>query len=222
MTSMFQTLWSSGDSSGLLRLAKDIENHESWRGFLTIQEHDLFKYALDKGGQVWHEFISGNATCRMEQPSPESSTPTGTATPAPNKIEKSPFTNGHSQPISTLMPAPSPSPMPVGNVEEKQAEHLQLDGVSVAFRVRYMLYEKSIGLMFPPLDPTISPDIDYAIFEEEKEDKPAPAPTTARKVDDDYDDDDDEEEDEKAKADKKPELAVTESDLTGKPIILSM
>lgn len=223
MTSTFHSLWSSGDSSGLLRLARDIEAHESWRGFLTIQEHDIFKYAIDLGGRVWHEFINGNATCRMEQPSDTTTSPSAaipTATPAPGRVEKSPFTNGY---ISATPPVPSPSPLPAEPTEpvyEKpaQAEPLQLDSVSVAFRVRYMLYEKSIGLIFPSLDPAISADIDYAIFEEE-ETPTAPAPAPRKADDDDYDDDD---EDDEKEEEKKPDVLIVESDSSGKPIILSM
>lgn len=222
MTSMFQTLWSSGDSSGLLRLAQDIETHESWRGFLTIQEHDIFKSALDSGGRVWHEFINGNATCSMEQPTPDSTPTVSTAmlAPATVKLEKSPFTNGHISSTSSPLPTESAGP------EEKQnstTEHIQLDAVTVAFRVRYMLYEKSIGMIFPSLDPSISPDIDYAIFDEPAKENTVPVLPPTRKIDDDYDDDDDEDDDD---TEKKPEITASSSSLNAdsleKPVILSM
>lgn len=217
MTSTFQTLWSSGNSSGLLKLARDIEAHESWRGFLTIQEHDIFKYALDSGGRVWHEFINGNATCRMEQPVPDTTPVPSMSNSAQVKVEKSPSTNGTVAPTPGQSPAPAP---PESNDEKpaSTAEQLQLDAVSVAFRVRYMLYEKSIGLLFPSLDPSISPDIDYAIFEEEEPEQ-APAPAARKADDDDYDDDDDDEDNEK---EKKPETTGIDTDSSGKPIILSM
>lgn len=224
MTSSFQSLWSSGDPSGLLKLAKDIETHDSWRGFLTIQEHDIFKHALDKGGQVWNDFINGNAICRIEQPSSDTSPPSGTAiTSTNNRTEQSPFTNGHTPQTSSLS-LPSPSSIQAEIAEEKQPELSQLDGVSVAFRVRYMLYEKSIGLMFPPSDPTISPDVDYAIFDDEQDDKPAEVPVVTRKVDDDYDDEDEDDDEDKTSSDKKPENTydqVTDADPNGKPVILS-
>lgn len=225
MTSSFQTLWSSGNPAGLLRLARDIEAHESWRGFLTIQEHDIFKSALDKGGRIWHEFINGNATCSMEQPSP-ASTPAPPATainfnamPAPTKVEKPPFTNGH----ATVTPS-SPAPLTPTDLllvpEEKQSttENLQLDAVTVAFRVRYMLYEKSIGMIFPSMDPSISPDIDYAIFEEPEEESAPPPRPAVRAVDDDYDDEDDDEDE--TKLDLAPAAVI--DDPSEKPVILSM
>lgn len=65
----YEKFWSSGNSQNLLSLAKDIESQDAWRGFLTIQEHGVFKYALEKGGDIWTEFINGNVICRLEQES---------------------------------------------------------------------------------------------------------------------------------------------------------
>lgn len=212
MTTEFQKLWSSGDSAGLLRLAKDIETQDSWRAFLTIQEHDLFKYAMDEGGKVWHEFINGAAICRMEQP-------TTIGTPAPSstmngasslhnpamtpsgfqRLEKSPFPLGQSNGFKVSSPSPMHFERSTGDdTKSTNVDYIQLDTVNVAFRVRYMLYEKSIGLLFPSVDPSIPPEVDYSIFEIEEE-KPKPVVPAARKVDDDDYDDDEEDEDESSK-----------------------
>lgn len=215
MNSSFQKLWSSGDSAGLLRLARDIEKHETWRGFLTTQEHDIFKYALDSGGSIWHEFINGTAICRMEQPSTVESPantingmPLGSSNNTPgflSKLDKSSFPNGihnnHHSSVNSKLPSPTPADISISEDSNgSNSDFLQLDGVTVAFRARYMLYEKSIGLMFPASDPSISPDIDYAIFDELENPikSQEAAPVATRKVDDDdYDDDEDDEDETK-------------------------
>lgn len=132
-------------------------------------------------------------------------------TPAPfSKPEKPLFQNGihnnHHSTINSKLPSPSPAPAETSISEDHNGssnDYLQLDAVTVAFRVRYMLYEKSIGLIFPANDPSISPDIDYAIFDEPEESSKAQlaAPVVTRQADDDDYDDEDEDEDETKPAD---------------------
>ena len=115
--------------------------------------------------------------------------------------------NNHHSTINSKLPSPSPAPAETSISEDttivRDNDYLQLDAVTVAFRVRYMLYEKSIGLIFPANHPSISPDIDYAIFDEPEESSKAQlvAPVVTRQADDDDYDDEDEDEDETKPAD---------------------
>ncbi|KAK9476537.1 hypothetical protein V1514DRAFT_175491 [Lipomyces japonicus] len=54
-------LWATGDAARLLHLARQIESHDAWTGYLTPQEHVLFADAVAKGGDIWWRLISGEA-----------------------------------------------------------------------------------------------------------------------------------------------------------------
>lgn len=243
MSREFISLWASGDSGSLLRLARDIETNDSWRGFLTIQEHDIFQYAIDKGGDVWHEFINGNVICRLEQLKPH-------IDPKLKLPKSNGHVNGDSQ-NATANNTPSAAAQQTLPTNFEKADEdlghrlLNLDPVTVAFRVRYMLYEKSIQIMFPSPDPDVSPDIDYKIFETENRPNVAPyidvsnaslpKSSAKRAIDDDYDDYDDDEDskDDDNEGSKAPatlsngeqpvplEVSI-EHDPSGKHIITSM
>lgn len=224
MSNKYERFWSSGDSDKLLRLARDIETQDSWRGFLTIQEHDIFKYALERGGSIWREFVNGNVICRLEQQDTLEQNSTkqklGIGTPgngislsssiSQSKNRNSSILNHRDEPnCLNLEQTPKVrSPALVGNSSQGHQSSgishqrlLNLDPVTVAFRVRYMLYEKSIQVLFPSPNPDISSDIDYQIFEQleiDEKDQSLPQNKNSvdaykpadRKIDDDYDESD--------------------------------
>lgn len=257
MHAKFQSLWASGDSEGLRLLAKDIEDREAWRGFLTIQEHDIFKYALDQGGSVWEKFIHGNVICRLEpttnQSSSYSTTSNGDNSNKTSDHDKNDSSSDDKNNLNKIngkassqylfnsaSTRNSPQPNNVNNISnnsqstsdsnnktstpslsttsaESNLKHryLNLDPVTVAFRVRYMLYEKSISVIFPFPDPEVSDEIDYfdvlEKFDKEMNNKNGMDSESSaeaevkkpakRDIDDDYDDDDEEDENDKDKPD---------------------
>lgn len=227
----YEKFWSSGNSSNLLSLAKDIESQDAWRGFLTIQEHEVFKYVLENGGDIWTEFINGNVICRLEQETLSDSIASQT-TQHLNGSSRSDTSAENGDDLSKLNTNNTESngedaSNNQNNNDKKNQRLANLDPVTVAFRVRYMLYEKSIQLLFPSHDPDISPDIDYQLLEsKDKKLKEtnfvSPQIPAKRVIDDDYDD---EESDEEKKESEKPkpsnEVLDIQYDPSGKHIITS-
>lgn len=221
MSVNYEALWSSGNPQSLLKLARDIESQDSWRGYLTTQEHEVFKYALEKGGEIWDEFINGDIICRLEQQNPSQSEAISKPDPTHNVTNKqenesengeessSTLLNntdhGNEQNMSTKE-GPYSVNQSLHSDKLVQLRLVNLDSVTVAFRVRYMLYEKSIQFLFPSPDPEVFPDIDYQILENNNintqtalssniNDSSHKLIPTKREIDDDYDDDDDDDDD---------------------------
>lgn len=151
---MMTSLWASGSAERLGQLAREIEQRDSWRSFLTAHEHKLFQEALEAGPETWALFLDGKIACQLQV--------TESVIPQSETSSESPS-------VSTV----------------------NIDPVSLAFRVRYMLYERSISVMYNYATPEdISPSLlDGSIANG--------LGTTAikRNSDEDYDDeyDDDEE-----------------------------
>uniref|UniRef100_A0A060T7R8 SAGA complex subunit Spt7 n=1 Tax=Blastobotrys adeninivorans TaxID=409370 RepID=A0A060T7R8_BLAAD len=192
-------IWRRSSPTGLLRIAKDIESQGSWRGYLTVAEHEVFKRALESGGDQWSKLLEGKAHAKVEIISPPTNgTNSGSPRRTPSGPGSTPFDSSmgtaHTPRTPTLKATPLPS-------------LVELDPVSLAFRVRYMLYEKAIGVVYASRDD--SQEVDFSLLEDEShqqsnqsngtgaQEKPA-----ARKTDEDYDfdeDEDEEEEEEKGK-----------------------
>jgi hypothetical protein len=181
-------LWSSNDPAGLLRLAKDIQDHGGWKAYLSREEHRVFEEAVTKGGDVWSRFINGQAICQVEV-SERSARSTSHASNS-LRIGESPVPRAASS---------TPQPGQLLAINELKGSNgmvvKTLDASALAFRVRYMLYNKAIGVLFPSKDPEVSLDIASSVFENPEMGKKVDKPTT-RKLDEDYDIDEDEEDDE--------------------------
>jgi transcriptional activator SPT7 len=178
-------LWASDDPVRLRRLAADIEANDGWQGYLSAGEHLIFKSALDSPNpDLWEKLLSGELKARIESkevvnaPAAPSSNLTGpTQSPAPGQ-------------------AGTPAPVPATATPVTTTTTTSVDPVSLAFRIRYMLYDKSLSVLYPSVDPESSLDIGSSVFEDPGQDI-EPSKPPARKTDDDYDDDYDDEEDEK-------------------------
>lgn len=233
MSINYEKFWSSGNSANLLKLAKDIESQDAWRSFLTIQEHKVFKYALEKGGDVWNEFINGNIICRLEQPNLSSSNDSKVNNKQMNgsaKLDTHALDDTRANTPTNASATPQNKPNTELTKNEKKGVRLvNLDPVTVAFRVRYMLYEKSIQFIFPSLDPDISPEVDYQIFEDTQpanslENSSLVKIPAKREIDDDYDDDESDSDDKKVTSvpSKPDNTSEIPRDANGKFIITSM
>jgi hypothetical protein len=209
-------LWSSDDPQKLLKLARDIEAHTGWHAYLSIQEHKVFEYVVQKGGDIWEQFLQGTVACQIERLEPV--------------VAPAATTNGHgsSSPTaqritSTPQPGASHLSSSVSNssfvaarnsTTENPGSITSIDPLTIAFRVRYMLFEKSLAVLFPGRDMVL--DIDSKVFEADTavESKPG-----RRAVDEDYDEDYDDEEEN----DKPMKLDEEQSDMNyddqGRPII---
>ncbi|CAN6603828.1 transcriptional activator Spt7p [Trichomonascus vanleenenianus] len=174
-------LWANNDTAGLRRLAQEIEAQGTWRGYLTPTEHELFKTALEQRDDTWDRLVNGEIECFVD----------------------SSYANGSvSSPRVSATPQPE-TPRPGQALNGNAGEKVQLDSLTVAFRIRYMLYDKSVGVLF--MNPNAPQEFDYSILEseEDKAEAKAPAPPVRRVDEDDYDDDD--EEDEEEEQDNKPD-----------------
>ncbi|ANB15060.1 SAGA histone acetyltransferase complex subunit SPT7 [Sugiyamaella lignohabitans] len=260
--SVMLRLWSSNDPQKLHILAKDIETQGTWQAYLSAQEHKIFEYAVERGGDLWAQFLQGTVQCYVEHvPSTingmangnfSSNSPSangggsgagfskrtnGHSSTNMNGNDDSPYTSPH---FSRVSGTPQPNSGPTSFLGKSAAaasglyhsnsragsagsEHgganttgtgagnvptvTTIDGLTLAFRVRYMLYDKSLGLLFPAIGKYMPFDFDSALFEDNSKsvaEALAGSPTTAgasrtsaRPVDDDYDfDDEDEDEDE--------------------------
>lgn len=215
------TVWSTNDTDRLYKLAQDIELQDGWRSYLSVQEHEFFKYALDHGKEYWKRFIDGKISCKVEHTTTGISTSTVTDT--------SPITNNtHLNGIASLTPrlgTPQSSVDPRSSLLQSNdaisnsvatsimngthltsrssltpqpPSNISYDPLTISFRVRYMLYEKSIDILYPALD-NQPPGFDLSILEEDEEQQPEAQPNKVmltRKVDDNYDDEEDDEDEE--------------------------
>lgn len=182
-------LWSSNDPAGLLRLARDIQEHGSWKAFLSREEHRVFEDAVAKGGDVWAQFIVGQAVCQVETSERALRSASNVTTNGLRAVESSVPRAASS--------TPQPGAMPLASNEIKTGNGMivrTLDASTLAFRVRYMLYDKAIGVLFPSRDPEVSLDIASSVFEDPDVERTVIKPA-ARRLEDDYDLDEDDDED---------------------------
>lgn len=207
------SLWSTDNPEKLLKLSREIEAKGLWKGVLSPVEHCLFKAAVDAGGHTWEAFIQGRAKCEVERLQPVVNTSTSNNTGSTAARDQSVLSNANGIGRSSLSKSgdatdesqrgrdqsESPSASRTGSAApaDKVKEHLvtvSVDSMTIACRVRYLLFEKSLPVLFP--DPAIglTVDFDEALLECESDEEaqskdPKKSNADTRDVDDDYDDD---------------------------------
>lgn len=191
-------LWVSDDPERLRRLAEDIEAHDGWQGYLSIGEHLIFKSALESSNRdLWPKLLRGDVKARVESKDvlSSSSAPSASMTGA----TQSPTPGNTGTPVPS---APAPAPVTTTTVTS-------IDPIALAFRVRYMLYDKSFSILFPSVDPEASLDIGSSVFESPTDgpngNKQEATRPPARTTDDDYDFDEDDEDEKKDEGNEKAE-----------------
>ncbi|KAK9368487.1 hypothetical protein V1509DRAFT_623056 [Lipomyces kononenkoae] len=238
-------LWTTGDPTRLLHLARQIEAHHEWKAHLNPQEHAVFAEAIAEGNGSWTRLLSTSAArkANAERTALEEDDMDSLDDP-PN--DQAPIVNGVS---SDLLPhTPRPSPVPQGadipgspgvnsgteqpsssddNNGEMKTTPEEIDFVSLALKVRHMLYAKSVDYIFPTVSKPSSGtfEVDFTFLDEEDINTGAisgesdvtvmeKAPV-ARRVDEDDYDDDDEENEENEENEGKPEPAKSIPQILG-------
>lgn len=221
-------LWKRSSAHGLLKLAQEIETQGSWRGYLSVAEHEIFREVLTQGGDQWARFLDGKVGAKVEilpsnntnagntggptRPANGSSVPAHGGFDSPRRM--TPATIAGPGIMESSSPRVSSAPNSIGT---PQPSVTSIDPVTVCFRVRYMLYEKAIGVMFPSANASQEVDFDLLENEEDEEEEEVNAKENnkkpvVRRTDDDYDDDDYDEEEEEEEAEQGKEKAKEEED----------
>lgn len=211
MTSL--NVWTSGRSRDLLAVAREIESKDLWRGFLTIQEHQVVQKVLENDA-MWDNLVEGKLSIFVDNPLPDP--PLGfrqeqenaannnldgaggaggggarleTPTPStPVVSTSSSSTHLHLKHLQMNQPSPTPS-------NEGFQKTVSLDCVALAFKVRHMIFDKSVPLLYPNVKGgDLEVDIEDIMAERRKEDAPAQIKAApVREEEDDYDFDDEDE-----------------------------
>ncbi|KAK9466430.1 hypothetical protein V1512DRAFT_263594 [Lipomyces arxii] len=235
-------LWSVGDPTRLLHLARQIESHEGWKAYLSPTEHSIYANAIELGGEHWTNLISTSTTrqnaeldsiAELDDPPSIDNPVEHTPTPAPAAATE----------ISMHTPIPSPkreeddeTPFVAGQSngsngtivdQSPEKEKLQIDFVALALKIRYMLYEKSIDYLFaaPTTANSMSFEVDFFFLEDEENEKMASdkdepdngAPATRQLDEDDYDDEDEDEDEDENKDEEEDKEKIDESTQSLKP-----
>ncbi|KAK9348035.1 hypothetical protein V1522DRAFT_400123 [Lipomyces starkeyi] len=234
-------LWTTGDPTRLLHLARQIEAHQGWKAHLNPQEHAVFAEAIAEGNDTWRSLISATEAAKVNT---EKQALEGNMDPVddpPNN--QAPTANGVAGDLLLHTPRPSPTPhsadiashlsngteQPSSSDDNSETKEMpvEIDFVALALKVRHMLYEKSVDYIFatPSKLSSMSSgpfEVDFTFLDEEDANNGSihdendvsekDKPPLARKVDeDDYDDEDDDEVEEGKPQPAKPILPVHEA-----------
>lgn len=206
-------VWASGRSRDLLAVAREIEAKDLWRGFLTIQEHQVVQKVLQNDNDaMWDNLVEGKLSIFVDNPLPDpplgfrqeqananmdaggASAGAGarmeTPTPStPVVSTSSSSTHLHLKHLQMNQPSPTPS-------NEGFQKTVSLDCVALAFKLRHMIFDKSVPLLYPNVKGgDLEVDIEDILADRRKDDAPAQIKAAApvREEEDDYDFDDEEE-----------------------------
>lgn len=202
-------MWKRSSANGLLKLAKEIESQGSWHGYLTVAEHEIFKNVVSQGGDQWARFLDGKVAGKVEviPPSGGSHANGGSQQGSVGSPRRTTPALAGATPLETSTPRTPSASMAHGGTPQPTVT--DVDSLTVCFRVRYMLYEKAIGVLFPSA--SAAQEIDFALLEDDDEtdkqaNKSKPAVrSTDDNYDDDYDDEEEEEEEEEEVGEKEKE-----------------
>lgn len=205
MTSL--NVWASGRSRDLLAVAREIEAKDLWRGFLTIQEHQVVQKVLDNDNEaMWDNLVEGKLSIFVDNPLPdpplgfrqeqenaaannnlEGARPETPAPSTPVVSTSSSSTHLHLKHLQMNQPSPTPS-------NEGFQKTVSLDCVALAFKVRHMIFDKSVPLLYPNIKGgDLELDIEDILAERKKENAPEQIKAApVRDEEEDYDFDDDE------------------------------
>lgn len=189
----------------MLAVAREIETKDLWRGYLTIQEHRVVSKVLENEA-MWENLVTGKLSIFVDNPLPdpplgfrqeqenaanniEAGARPETPTPSTPVIStSSSSTHLHLKHLQMGQPSPTPS-------NEGFQKTVSLDCVALAFKVRHMIFDKSVPLLFPNLKGgDLELDIEDMLADKTKEEAPQAKALPVREEEDDYDFDDDDDE----------------------------
>lgn len=194
-TQLLDRVWSEADPDRLLQVARDIEARGSWVSYLSCQEYQVFREAVNRGGQTWKQFLNGSTTCIVNRFDP----PSGSSNEGNGASDNNGSNTSQSGPGNESGDSQATEPV---------TTTITLDPLVLAFRVRFMLYERCLPLIYPETGASLEVNVASLLMAKNALSNSAqqvPISNSAKqREEDDYDDnyDDDEDEDDESNTNK--------------------